>query len=277
MLTRYLILGFGDDPGVHTQVFHALLTTLAHAPEPCELTVVTDHPERYAFFGEALRPLPVDQSELERWKGKHCFFWRIKLVALQRALDLGRANLVYLDGDVVCRADLAPLIERIEAGEVFMHLNEGQLSRSRRRGNRRLYRQISGRVWGGIAADSTTEMWNAGITAFSPEHAGLVARATAVCDELCAAGVVQHVTEQLATSMTLAETGRLAEARPWFNHYWGNKPGFIAAIQDQLGIIDARGLGLKQAVDFVRERPIELPLLVRPTIGVKIRRWFRRR
>ena len=34
------------------------------------------------------------------------------------------------------------------------------------------------------------------------------------------------------------------------------------------------GFGLKQAVDFVRERPIELPLLVRPTIGVKISAGF---
>jgi hypothetical protein len=274
MLTRYLTLAFGDDDGIHTQVFHALLTVLAHAPRPRELVVLTDAPRRYRFFGDAVTALEVDAAMLKSWQGPHDFFWRIKLKALERALDLGPAHLVYLDGDVVCRRDLGSMIERIEAGEVFMHCNEGLLARSRRRGNRRLYREIENQIWGGIAADASTEMWNAGITAFSAGHAQLIARATDVCDELCAAGAVQHVTEQLATSMVLATTGRLAEAQPWFDHYWGNKPGYRAAIERQLAIVMTRGYDHEEAATFAREHPINLPLLVRPRRWQKLlQRW----
>ena len=50
-LVRYVTLAYGDAPGVYRQSLMLLVSLVAHAPDPYELVVATDRPERYVWFG----------------------------------------------------------------------------------------------------------------------------------------------------------------------------------------------------------------------------------
>ena len=47
---RYLTLAYGENERVYDQASMLLLSLIAYAPAPRELVVVTDHPERFAWF-----------------------------------------------------------------------------------------------------------------------------------------------------------------------------------------------------------------------------------
>src|SRR5256885_2131931 len=81
--------------------------------------------------------------------------------------------------------DLAPMVARIEAGEVAMHEPEQRLAAGKRRGDRALYALTGGRSWGGLPVDATTVMWNAGVVGVGAGRRDAVDRALAACDTLC--------------------------------------------------------------------------------------------
>ena len=263
LLTRYLTLAFGDTDAVFAQAHYSLLTVIAHAPKPCELVVITDDAARLQWFDKDVRIVSKNRDELDAWKGEYGFLWRIKLEAMRMVQEFGDAHLLYFDGDTICRGDLSELIAGLEQDTLFMHRNEGILSQSRRRGNQRLYRATMGRRFSGVNINAETVMWNAGIVALPLKYRSLIQQATRICDELCAAGIVQHVTEQYATSVALNSSGHLVAAERWFDHYWRNKLGYERAIADELNVFLTRGYDVAEAVEHVRERPIRRPPVAR--------------
>jgi len=268
VLTRYLFMVFGDGDEHYAQAHLAALTVLAYAPAPCEVVVATNSPARCAWLAThpLVRIVTLDEATLTRWRGASGFFWRVKLECIRSQLDPAQA-LVYLDSDTYARRDLGELVAALAQGAVLMHEPENQLSTSRRSGDRRLYRQLASRSWSGLAVDAQTRMWNAGVVAVGPGGRDLIERALALCDELCATIGNHSLNEQLALSLSLQATGRLAPARPWIDHYWGNKRDHLPAIHAQLGRFLLLGVTPQQAVLEARERPILLPLHVRR------RRW----
>ncbi len=266
--TRYVLFVFGDRIASHCQAWLALLTTMAHAPEPAEFVVLTDRPAHYAWFGARVAALPVSAATMREWTGDSGFFWRMKIQAVRLAAGLGPAHLVYLDSDILARQPLAALSAALAAGAVFMHEREFALGASRRRGHRQLARQVVGTSALGVAVTAATEMWNAGVVAVGAGNLGLLDQALERCDAFCRTGT-HTLLEQLAFSVSLSTTGRLAPASAWFDHYWGNKPGFQQSITAQLAELQVRGLGLAEAIAFVAANPIRRPLMVR-------RRWWNR-
>jgi hypothetical protein len=266
--TRYVLFVFGDRIATHCQAWLALLTTMAHAAGPAEFVVLTDRPAYYAWFGTRVAALPVTPATMAAWKGASGFFWRMKIEAVRMAAGLGPAHIVYLDSDILARQPLAPLSAGLAAGAVFMHEREFALGASRRRGHRQLARQVIGTSALGVAVTADTAMWNAGVVAVGAGQHALLDQALERCDAFCRSGS-HTLLEQLAFSVSLATTGRLAPASAWFDHYWGNKPGFQASITAQLAELRVRGLGLEEAIALVAAQPIRRPLMVR-------RRWWNR-
>ena len=268
MLTRYLFMVFGDGDEHYAQAHLAALTVLAYAPSPCEVVLATNSTARVAWLAThpLVRVAALDEATLTRWRGTSGFFWRVKLECIRAQLDPAQA-LVYLDSDTYARRDLGALVEALGQGAVLMHEPENQLSSSRRSGDRRLYRQLASRSWSGLAVDAQTRMWNAGVVAVGRDGRAVIERALALCDELCATIGNHALNEQLALSLALQATGRLAPARPWIDHYWGNKRDHLPAIHAQLCRILLHGLTPAQAVQQVLANPILLPLHVRR------RRW----
>jgi hypothetical protein len=266
--TRYVLFVFGDHIATHCQAWLALLTTMAQAGPSAEFVVLTDRPAFYAWFGARVDARLVTEATMRAWKGDSGFFWRMKIEAVRTAAGLGPAHLVYLDSDILARQPLAPLSAALAAGAVFMHEREFALGASRRRGHRELARLVVGTTAAGVAVTMDSAMWNAGVVAVGAGQHGLLDQALERCDAFCRSGT-HTLLEQLAFSVSLSTTGRLGPASAWFDHYWGNKPGFQESITAQLAELQVRGLGVDDAIAFVAEHPIRRPLMVR-------RRWWNR-
>jgi hypothetical protein len=273
--TRYVTLAYGDQAGVYRQSVMLLLSLLAFAPEPYELIVATDRPERYVWFGTRLDIQYLDESLLRAWRGADPFSMRQKLLLLRTAWpDAGAIAL--LDADVLARADLTPFVEGLQSGGLFMHKREYTLSRSPRAGNRKLWEALRRTPIAGYTASPEDAMWNSGVIAAPAADRALLDEAIALYDEMGRQGVRHFATEQLVEGLVFGRTGRLRAAEPWFAHYWGNKAGYDVEIACRLADAFLDGLSVKEAAAAYRRAPLELPVEVRPTRRQKLSRWLSR-
>jgi hypothetical protein len=278
-MTRYVTLAYGDAPGVYRQSLMLLVSLVAYAPEPFELVVATDRPECYVWFGTRVEIEFLDAARLESWRGPEAFSMRQKLELLRAAAVPSKGAVVLLDADVLAVKPLNAFVERLRAGELFMHRHEYVLSRSRRSGNRKLWASlqtlsaVAGAVGEGGFRDDDS-MWNSGVLAIPPADRGLLDEALALYDTLGAAGIRHFATEQLVEGVVLGRTGRLKPAEEWFAHYWGNKPGYDAEIARHLADAFIEGLSVKEAAARYQATPIDLPVEVRQTRRQKLARWI---
>jgi len=281
-LVRYVTLAYGDAPGVYRQSIMLLLSLVAHAPEPYELVVATDRPECYVWFGTRVEIEYLDFARLSAWRGPSPFSMRQKLELARAATPTPESGLsrvppaatVLLDADVVAVKPLGPFVERLRAGDLFMHKKEYVLSESRRSGNRKLWSALSRSTEFPFTADDA--MWNSGVLALSSADRPLLDRSIDLYDRLGAEGLRHFATEQLVEGVIFGRTGRLRPADDWFVHYWGNKPGYDAEIARRLADAFIEGLTVKEAASRLRESPIDLPAERRPGKAEKLGRWISR-
>jgi hypothetical protein len=270
---RYVTLAYGDAPGVYRQSLMLLVSLMAHAPDPFEVVVATDRPERYVWFGTRVEIEYVDRSLLEAWKGSDPFSMRQK-IALLRAAWPDRGHIVLLDADVLARRNLTPFVAALVDGRLFMHKREYQFGRTRRVGNRRLWHSLRGRTFGTWTINPDDAMWNSGVIGVGAADRPLIDEALQLYDAMGIAGVRHFATEQLVEGVVLGRTGRLRSAEEWFAHYWGNRSAYDAEIARRLADAFIDGLSVKEAAARYRERPIDLPVEVRRTRSEKLRRWI---
>lgn len=273
MLTRYVLMTFGPDDFRYWQAHWCLLGLLAYAPKPCEIVMATDHPERFRWFGDAIRLHVVEAKD---WIGPSGYFLRtlIKTVELGFVLDPAAEVVVYTDTDTVARRDLGPLVDAVSGGGILLDRREYNLASRRRKGSQALWQQVRGREWAGVRVEESTDMWNTGVTALRRADRPLIERALAATDAMLAGGGRHYLTEQIAMSAVLTADGRAREvnplgAEPQILHYWGNKDGWNAAIAGHLATIHHRGLAVADAADFLRAHPVDLPPVVKS-------RWWHR-
>lgn len=262
-----MLLVFGDREQDYLQARYVLLSLLGHWDDsPFRAVVVTDHPERFAWFGEdRLRCIAVDAETLRKWRGPRDIFWRIQQKAIAVVAASQDGALLYLDTDIAVKCDLAPLLSRLEEGERFLHLPEFPIGRPRRRSRKKMCRLALAGTWAGYKPVASDHMWNVGVTALPASELDLADRAVAILDEMIDAtdGVPHTNVSQLAASLAMHSAGAVAEALPHFRHYWGNKPGWWPEIASRLDHIRSRGLGVEDAARYIRSHPIELPAIVR--------------
>jgi hypothetical protein len=270
---RYVTLAYGPNERVYDQAAMLLLSLIAHAPEPRELVVVTDHPERFAWFEWDARIHAVTTEELSAWRGKDPFSMRQKL-EVARKLVPAKGALVLLDADTLVQRDLTPMVEALARGSLFLHKREFALGYSRRRGNMALWKEISKRTYAGWYFRPGDAMWNSGVIALPVAEAPLLDQAVELYDAIAEAGIRHFATEQLVLGQVLGRTKRLREATPWLIHYWGNKKMFDVEIARRLAATHAAALHPAQAAENLRQNPIDLPAEVRPGLVAKLRRWL---
>src|SRR3954466_3087175 len=142
-LVRYVTLAYGDAPGVYRQSLMLLLSLVAHAPAPYELLVATDRPECYVWFGTRVEIEFLDFRRLEAWRGPSPFSMRQTLELARAAIPTAESGLsrvppagggarggalappaatVLLDAEVIAVKPLGPFVDRLRAGDLFMHM-----------------------------------------------------------------------------------------------------------------------------------------------------------
>ena len=268
-MVRYVTLAYGDAPGVYRQSVMLLVSLVAHAPAPYEIVVATDRPECYVWFGTRVEIEYLDAARLEAWRGPQPFSMRQKLELIRAVAATAAGPTVLLDADVLARQPLDSFVAALHAGDRFMHKREYVLSRSRRRGHRKLWASLRSH---GIRVDDA--MWNSGVLAVGAADRRRLDEALALYDSLGSSGVRHFATEQLVAGIVLGRTGRLEPADQWFAHYWGNKPGYDRAIACRLADAFIAGMSVKEAAAAYREKPIDLPVEVRRTKAEKLARWL---
>jgi hypothetical protein len=275
MMVRYATLAYGKHEAVFRQASMLLVSLLAHAPRPFEIIVVTDRPDRFAWFADVIKVRVLTPGELQGWIGPEPFSMRQKLEAASAVMPRDGA-LAFLDADVVARDDLTPFVAALGAGGLVMHKREFELGASTRAGNRQLWANLEGRTFATWQYLPTDGMWNSGVLALPAADARLLRDALELYDAMGAAGVRHFATEQLAVGLVLGRTGRLRSAEAWFLHYWGNKASFDHEIARRLDEWHRRRTTPTAAAESWRAEPIQLPAEVRPDKIEKIRRWFRK-
>lgn len=276
MPTRYVLMTFGEEDFRYWQAHYCLLTLMAHAPRPCELVMATDHPERFAWFGDTVRIHHVDRDELSRWLGPQRYFLRalIQTLRLGALLSPAAEVAIYMDTDTAAQASLQPILDAVAEGRIAMDRREYILSTHSTKGSRRLWRAVGNRAWAGVKVLPATEMWNTGITALGSRDFALADQALAATDAMLDSGCDHYLTEQIAMSAALSADGRAVEINPSGReplvcHYWGNKDGWNEAICQTLATIHLRSLGVADAAAHVAANPIHRPQVVK-------RRWWHR-
>jgi hypothetical protein len=259
-MTRYVTLAYGEGSAIYRQSLMLLVSLFAFASDNSEIVVVTDHPERFVWFGTRIEIEYLDADRLAQWRGPNPFSMRHKLELARASIVSGRQEVVLLDADVLARRPLDPFVERLRAGDLFMHKREYVLSETRRVGNKKLWRELKKR---GFRDDDG--MWNSGVLAIPSGDCELLDASLKMYDELGADGVRHFATEQLVEGIVLGRTGRLKPAEDWFLHYWGNKSGYDAELSRFLADAFIDGLSVKEAAARYRASPIDLPPEVRPT------------
>lgn len=273
---RYVTLAYGDGEPVYRQASMLLLSLLAFAPEPRELVVVTDHPERFQWFDGVARIDRVTAEQLAEWRGRDRFSMRQKL-EVARAAAPEQGALVMLDADTLAARDLTPMVEALASRAVFLHKREFELGYSRRRGNLALWKEISSRTFAGWYFRPGDAMWNSGVIAMPAADAPLIDQALLLYDAVADAGIRHFATEQLVAGQVLGRTQRLREAGVWITHYWGNKNRFDQEIARRLSEARAANMSPAAAAEVFRKNPINLPAEVRQGKLAKAWRWMTNR
>ena len=269
---RYVTIAYGEAEAVYRQATMLMVSLIAFAPEPRELLVVTDHPERLAWLSDAVNVQAVTSSQLAAWRGRDPFSMRQKL-EIARASAPAEGALVMLDADTLAARDLTPMAEALAARALFLHKREFELGRSRRRGNLRLWKEISNRTFAEWYFRPGDAMWNSGVIAMPAADTPLIDQALLLYDAVADAGIRHFATEQLVAGQVLGRTQRLREASPWITHYWGNKTTYDAEIARRLKEVHAAGLSPAAAAAAYHRKPITLPAEVRPGMFAKLARW----
>ena len=228
---------FGEKMENHIQVTFSMRTFMAQMGSADYICIITDHPQFYCAVAEShVRVLPVTQQTLVAWQGKHHFFWRAKLKAIEHTAQLWpEDDLLYLDGDTVLHGSLDTLKATLKAGTGMMHLDEGHPSAMISRA-RRMWRQVGGHCYDSVTLGMEHHMWNAGVVGIPAESLAAVCRtALALCDGMLADGAEPVVVEQWSLSVAMKERCRgLQPADSHILHYWGNKDEWTHLATDYL-------------------------------------------
>jgi hypothetical protein len=268
---RYATMAYGDGTAVYRQAVMLLVSLLAHAPEPREIVVATDRPERFVWFGTRIEIEYLPADLLAAWRGTPAVSMREKLEVARKLLP-DRGALTLLDADTLAVADLKPFVERLARRAVFMHTCEYELRHRRRPGDQPFLRALRGATYAGWRMGEDERMWNSGVIALDASDRALLDDALRLYDAMVDAGIRHFALEQFAAGVVFGRTGRLEAAHPWFVHYWGNKAGYDAQLAPRLADAFLRGDSVKDAVADFRANPIVLPAERRPGRWEKLRR-----
>lgn len=227
---------FGENLAYHQQAAFASLTFLQQMEEDDNIVIITDHPEYYNLFQDKIQTIQVNAAQLQEWRGKHDYFWRIKIAAIQYVhTQFPEQDLLYIDTDTFLFGKLITLKRALIIGNTLMHVKELEISKMKAKTGKVMWNQLRDKYYAGILVDQHTAMWNAGVVGLPKDDANAILEdALTICDQMCAEEVRPKLIEQLSLSMALNKNGKLTPANAHIGHYWGNKDGWNSLIANFL-------------------------------------------
>lgn len=276
-----VFLVFGKDYINYQQALFSMFTFLSQMKEEDKIIVLTDHPDYFNIIKDRIIISKLNESTLIDWKGKHQFFWRIKIKALQLvANQWGDKPFLYLDADTFLFEDLNRIKIKLSKGFNLMHLNEGKLSTLNSKTEKLMWQQLKNTKHSGVAIDENTCMWNAGAIAVSNDRVEVLQLALDICDSMCAQQVTPRLIEQLAFSIALQTNNKLEAIDNCIGHYWGNKKQWNEKISTFFSSNFMNGLSTsKQIKKITTVKFNDIPVIIkvpntRLRLIKKVTNWF---
>ena len=248
----------GSSTVIHMQVGFSIRTFLAQTTEDDTIYVVTETPKLYENLPQ-VKTIPVSQEDIKIWRGKHDFFWRVKIKVLQQIAQMSPDKaMMYLDGDTFLHGSLTEIKEQLGKNRGMMHLDEGCPSEMKER-SLSMWHTVSGKTYAGITIGPQHHMWNAGVVAIP---AALVIKVTdmalSVCDGMLDDGSEPVTVEQYALSIALFECAdQLIAADKWIGHYWHYKYHWCSYIAKFFVRSYRKNYSLEKQLDIIRSTDLK--------------------
>ncbi len=174
----------------------------------------------------------LSKDKLTEWQGTHQFFWRIKMKVIEEMSQIfPESKLLYLDADTL-PINLEELENNLNAP--MMHCCEGALKELRTKTERKMLKQLNGKVFEDILVTGNSKMFNAGLIAIPANSAGKIARSIALCDAFLDWQVIPRLLEQLAFSLVLNKNDKIKEGHRYVAHYWSTKDLWATYLEEWL-------------------------------------------
>jgi hypothetical protein len=215
-----LFQAYGSTAILHEAIYAILSLHRFSAHAKYKIVIYTDNK---ALFLKYLAEIPIiyehiDSDKIKNWRGDKKFVHRFKIKMIADFFEKYQGNLLYVDTDVVFKAPIMPIFDKISAGQLFMHLAEGIIEQQKGMLGKKLTRFLKKNPQIGVT--SSTMMWNAGVIGLnSSKHKTLIPQVLTISDALYH-GYQKHVMEQLAFSYCLQNHSTVKPLAAEIYHYW---------------------------------------------------------
>jgi hypothetical protein len=239
------------------------MSALAHAGDaPVAVHVVTDAPEAFAPIAPRIQIDPATAADVARWRGADGFHLRAKPAVFREvARRFPSDALLLVDADTFFVGDVGRAFARIGAGAAVLWEREYAVATSDLAVMHRFRRRLRRARFRGAPIDPGVDMWNSGAVGLAPAQLPLVDEWLAFIDEVYPP-TRRWILEQFAISWVLQRAGvAVSPCDDVLVHYWFDKAGHAAAVEDALARTEA--LPLDAALAWIRAHPIDLPRLRR--------------
>ncbi len=263
MTIFYLV--FGNKMEYHLQARFSMMSFRAQMTDKDRIIVVTTCPEYYpshlAFPSFARLPvafprtsiIPVTDDKIKEWEGKHHFFWRAKIKAMELiAENYPDDDMLYLDGDTFLYGDLNKMKDMLKEGHGMMDVDEGHPAQMKGK-SLSMWNTVAGHTYEGITLSKEHHMWTAGVVAIPADKVKkVVSTALNICDGMLDDGAEPIVVEQYSLSIAMYELTKLREAKSLIAHYWSNKPAWIEKAKDVMLQSYLKNLSEEEELNLIR-------------------------
>lgn len=228
-----IYLDYGGSAANQMQTHFSVLSFLAHSGRKPRIFVVTDHAAAYQRLAGYVETVGITPEMLQTWRGEQNYSFRIKIKAIQHAVqhlmkeEVPPIAVMFMDSDTFATGTWDALYDEVETGTACMQKNEG-MPYLTHGPSQRLWRDVKGKQYAGVQIDETAEMWNSGVIGMPTSKALAVCELTLrLCDEMLADGIRSFNVEQFCFSLALRHyCQEIHSAEPYVCHYWGNKEGW---------------------------------------------------
>ncbi len=218
---------YGNNSLYELELFGSLYSAWRHRGNlDLQVSIFTDRErpslDNYPFN---INQIKISDDEWREWTNAGSEKHLIKMHTMKKMLGLAKGPVIFFDTDIIFKASLQFLADKIDKQNTLMQAPEGEL------GNYPVWNSFveslpaSGSAFAN-AISLTSPMYNSGIVGMMPEHAPLMSEAIALAEDLYSRQSIFNI-EQFATGKVLCDRTQLSTCENEVLHYWGWRRNFI--------------------------------------------------
>lgn len=219
-----MYLTFGNQIEYHIQAYFSMLSFRKKLSKDDKIVMMTTCPNYYRKASEWIETITLDNQQVNEWKGKHQYIFRIKTMAIKQYIEKHQQDhLLFVDTDTFLYGNLNSIRTILDQGKALMYKNEGHPSQMKGP-SLRMWKTLKGKKYAGITISNSHNMWNSGIIGIPGQKAQTIINHTIrLLDEILENGIISFNIEQYVMSIAMIEHAEIEEATSFVGHYWGNK------------------------------------------------------